>query len=61
MFAEYRDYLGLQRAHPAAALWSFYHVLDAPGLRDAGEALAHDALREIADLPRLPVRGAGVR
>ena len=59
MFAEYRDYLGLERAHPAAALWSFYHVLDATGLVNQGEA------RRMANyvktqLPRLPVRGSGI-
>ena len=27
-FAEFRDYLGLQRAHPAGGLWTFYHTLD---------------------------------
>jgi len=59
MFAEYRDYLGLQRAHPAAALWSFYHVLDAPGLATPTEA--RDMGRYVkSQLPRLPVRGPGV-
>jgi hypothetical protein len=29
MFAEFKDYLGLQRLHPSAALWSFYHTMDA--------------------------------
>jgi hypothetical protein len=59
MFAEYRDYLGLQRAHPAAALWSFYHVLDATGLVNQGEA-RRMARYVKANLPRLPVRGPGV-
>jgi hypothetical protein len=27
-FAESRDYLGLQLAHPNAGLWTFYHTLD---------------------------------
>ena len=27
-FAEFKDYLGLQLAHPNAALWTFYHTLD---------------------------------
>jgi hypothetical protein len=59
MFAEYRDSLGLQRAHPAAALWSFYHVLDAPGL--ASPARAHRMARYVEqELPRLPVRGRGI-
>lgn len=59
MFAEYRDYLGLQRAHPAAALWSFYHVLDAPGLTSPAEAsnMSHYVKSR---MPRLPVRGPEV-
>ena len=59
MFAEYRDYLGLQRAHPSAALWSFYHPLDAPGL--VGEGRARLMMQWVAaNLPRLPVRGPGI-
>jgi hypothetical protein len=27
-FAEFKDYLGLQLAHPNAGLWTFYHVID---------------------------------
>jgi hypothetical protein len=27
-FAEYKDYLGLQRVHPSAALWTYYHTID---------------------------------
>jgi hypothetical protein len=27
-YAEFRDLLGLQNAHPSAALWTFYHTLD---------------------------------
>jgi hypothetical protein len=27
-FAEFKDYLGLQLAHPNAALWTFYHTID---------------------------------
>jgi hypothetical protein len=27
-FAEWKDYLGLQLAHPNAGLWTFYHTLD---------------------------------
>jgi len=28
MFAEYKDYLGLQLVHPNAGLWTFYHTMD---------------------------------
>jgi len=27
-FAEFKDYLGLQLAHPNAGLWTFYHTMD---------------------------------
>src|SRR5205085_7167014 len=27
-YAEYRDFMGLQLAHPSAALWTFYHTMD---------------------------------
>jgi hypothetical protein len=27
-FAEFKDYLGLQLAHPDAGLWTFYHTMD---------------------------------
>jgi len=27
-YAEYKDWLGLQLAHPSAALWTFYHAVD---------------------------------
>jgi hypothetical protein len=57
-FAEYRDTLGAHRVHPAAGLWSFYHVVDS-GVPDAEEAwrMAAAMLRE---MPRLPVTGPGV-
>ena len=58
MFAEFKDYLGLQRIHPSAALWSFYHTMDA-GLVSPSEAL------RMADyvnsyMPHIPVAGKGV-
>ena len=59
MYAEYRDYLGLQRAHPAAALWSFYHVLDAPGLAGPGESMLMGRYVK-SQLPQLPVRGPNI-
>jgi hypothetical protein len=59
MFAEYRDWLGEQRVHPSAALWSFYHVLDAGGL--VSDARAFRMTRYVETrLPRLPVRGPGL-
>jgi len=58
MFAEFRDYLGLQRLHPSAALWSFYHTLDADLVTPAE---AHQMTDYVdTSLPHLPVRGPGV-
>jgi len=58
MFAEYKDYLGLQRIHPSAALWSFQHTMDA-GLVTPEEA---SAMADYVDnhMPHIPVTGAGV-
>ena len=58
MFAEFKDYQGLQRLHPSAALWSFYHAMDA-GLATPAEAWQ---MTEYVDtrLPHFPVRGRGV-
>ncbi len=53
MFAEAKDWLGLQQVHPAAALWSFYHTMDA-GLVTTDEA---DSMASYVtlQLPWLPV------
>jgi hypothetical protein len=59
MFGEFKDVLGLQRVHPGAGLWSFYHVLDAPGLVDPHEAWRMTRYVE-TQIPHLPVRGPGV-
>jgi hypothetical protein len=57
-FAEYKDYLGLQLVHPAAAVWSFYHTIDSE-LPDAREAW--QMTRQVdTQIPHLPVRGPGV-
>jgi hypothetical protein len=57
-FGEFKDLLGQQRVHPSAAVWTFYHAMDA-GLPTPGEAwrMARDVDRRI---PHLPVRGPGV-
>ncbi len=57
-FGEFKDLLGLQRVHPSAALWTFYHTMDS-GLPTPLEALrmTGEVDREI---PHLPVRGPGV-
>ena len=58
MFAEFKDYLGLQRLHPSAALWSFYHTMDA-GLVTPAEA---NGMADYVDsyMPHIPVVGPGV-
>lgn len=57
-FAEYKDSLGLQIVHPAAGLWSFYHVVDS-GIPTPFEAWQMTRYVDTA-LPHLPVRGPGV-
>lgn len=58
MFGESKDLLGLQRVHPAAGLWTFYHTMDA-GLVTPEEAWSMTRYVE-REIPRLPVRGPGV-
>ncbi|HYP15664.1 MAG TPA: DUF4450 domain-containing protein, partial [Opitutus sp.] len=57
-FAEYKDLLGLQRVHPSAALWTFYHAMDSevPTPREAW-SMTKQIDRHI---PHLPIRGPGV-
>ncbi len=58
MFAESKDWLGLRRVHPNAALWTFYHLMDS-GMPspDEAELMARYVRNTI---PHLPVRGPGV-
>lgn len=57
-FAEYKDWLGEQRVHPAAALWTFYHTIDSevPTPREAWQMARYVD----AAIPHLPVQGPGV-
>lgn len=57
-FAESRDLLGLQRAHPSAAAWTVYHALDA----QAADSLQAWQLARYVEtsLPRFPLTGTGV-
>ena len=57
-FAECRDYLGLQLAHPNAGLWTFYHTLDSevPTPAEAAQ-MARWIDRHLA---HIPVHGPGV-
>ena len=57
-FAEYKDLLGLQRVHPSAAVWSFYHTMDSE-VPTPAEAWAMTGQID-AQIPHLPVRGPGV-
>src|ERR1035438_10768492 len=58
MFAEYKDYLGLQRLHPSAALWSFYHTMDADLVSPSEAYRMADYVGSY--LPHIPVAGPGV-
>lgn len=57
-FAEYKDWLGLQRVHPDAALWTFYHTVDSevPTPQEAWQMAEYVD----AEIPHIPVRGPGV-
>jgi hypothetical protein len=57
-FAEYKDLLGNQLVHPAAALWTFYHPLDS-GVPTPFEAWQMTRYVD-TQIPHLPVRGPGV-
>jgi hypothetical protein len=57
-FAESKDWLGLQRVHASAALWTFYHAMDSD-VPTAQEAWSMTRYVDRA-IPHLPVRGPGV-
>jgi hypothetical protein len=56
-FAEFKDYMGLQKVHPEAAIWSVYHTIDSevPTPMEAWEMT-----RDMDGRPHIPVRGEGV-
>lgn len=57
-FGEYRDFLGLQKLHENAGLWTFYHTMDSE-VPTPTEAAA--MVRKLSnDMPRIPVRGPSV-
>jgi len=58
MFAEYKDYLGLQRIHPSAGLWTFYHTIDSEVTTPEEAWQMTNYINR--NLPHLPVRGTGV-
>jgi hypothetical protein len=54
-FAEFKDYLGLQLAHPNAGLWTFYHTMDSEVPTPAEAAQMSRWLdKNIARIPVLP-------
>ena len=57
-FAESKDWLGAQRVHPSAALWTFYHTIDSevPTPQEAWTMTQ----QVDAQIPHLPVRGPGM-
>ncbi|MDR3460654.1 MAG: DUF4450 domain-containing protein [Verrucomicrobiae bacterium] len=57
-FAEYKDYLGLQLAHPSAGLWTFYHTLDSEAATPAEAAQMAQWID--TNIAHIPVQGAGV-
>lgn len=57
-YAEYKDVMGLKRAHPDAALWTVYHAIDSQ-VPDPFQA--YQALRYVdTQIAHIPVRGPGV-
>lgn len=57
-FAEYKDLLGLQKLHPAAALWTVYHAIDSE-VTDPFQAW--QCLRYVdTAIPHIPVKADGI-
>lgn len=57
-YAEYKDLLGLQKLHPAAALWTIYHAIDE---KASDPFQAYQSLRYIDNnIPHIPVKANGL-
>jgi hypothetical protein len=56
-FAEFKDYMGLQKVHPEAALWSVYHTIDS---EVATPLEAWEMTKYVDGMPHIPVKGEGV-
>jgi hypothetical protein len=56
-YAEFRDLLGNQSAHPSPALWTFYHTLDSA----AATPMEAWQMTRFVDtvLPKIPIEGPG--
>jgi hypothetical protein len=57
-FAEFKDYLGLQLAHPGAGLWTFYNTMDS-GVPTPLQAWQMSRWVD-ANIAHIPIRGPGV-
>lgn len=57
-FAEWKDLLGLQKTHPSAGLWTFYHTVDS----QAATAFQAWQMARFVDtqIPHFPLEGVGV-
>jgi len=57
-FAEWKDWLGLQRVHPNAAAWTFYHTVDS----EVPSPLEAWQMTRFVDtqIARFPIHGPGV-
>ncbi|MCD8029265.1 MAG: DUF4450 domain-containing protein [Bacteroides sp.] len=57
-WAEYQDFMGHQRLHPNAGLWTIYHAIDG---ETADPFQAWQATRYVdTEIPHIPVRAAGL-
>lgn len=57
-YAEWRDWLGRQEAHPDPAVWSFYHAVDSEAMT-AKEAWQMTRFID-SNIAHIPLRGRGV-
>ncbi len=58
-FAEYKDLLGSQKVHPAAALWTVYHTIDSE-VTDPFQS--YQMLRYVdTQIPHIPVTATGLK
>ena len=57
-WAEYKDFMGKQRLHESAGLWTIYHAMDGE-VADAFQA--YQATRYVdTEIPHIPVKAAGL-
>lgn len=57
-WAEYQDFMGHQRLHPSAGVWTIYHALDS---EVANPFQAYQALRYVdTEIPHIPVQADGL-